>query len=873
MFQRNDERRKPLKRMKGMLAAALAGGLAFVGLTAVPASAALREGVVAGSLSVTTSANTTPLMAQQGIKILGEWIAPLGTLAGDTFTIGVPGEFNVPAGTTFELTQTGSATVYADCDAVGQLITCTYTDNAAAQPNVGGDFWFAGKATAANSATSYNFTVNGTTVPVDVPGGIQDTPGVERPQGTGFCYFESSSEFATDVRTSGGQILSGEIIVGRGAFKAGSGQVMVVPASEVYTGNNWTWRDPVGLVVTPTATGLTYTYDATGFAAGDTIRLVFAYTLVPTAATGEVISCAGTVNAFSWEKSGTNRFGGGGSGDGGTFVAPVVPTVTQSICTDAGTPSEPTITFADTAGVTYTTDIAPAPGATVTVTANADTAGGHVLQYDAAWTFESDSVATYQITFEQPVCSTIVTPITPTVTQAVCVDGATSDPTLTLAVTDGITYSITGIVAAGETVTVTATPGAAYVLGAADGWTQADDGTSSIEVVLEPGDCSPVAPVNPAVTQAVCAEGVPTAPSVTPATTAGIVYTVTGTVTPGATVTVTATPGAGSSIATTDGWTLQDDGTATFQIVLEPGDCTPATPLVPDVTQAACVDGATTDPTITPAATEGIAYTVTGTVAPGATVTVTATPEDGSTISPTEGWTAGENGTYTIEVPLEPGACTPIAPVTPSVVQEVCIDGATKAPTVTTATTEGITYVVTANVAPGATVTVTAIPSAGFAIAATEGWTAGENGVFTTTVTLADVACIPVTPVTPTVTPVTPTVTPSVCVDGEPSKPIVEVPVVPGIEYTTKNPGTPGSTVTVTAKPKPGYVLATVDGWTSHEDGSVTTTVTVDDLVSCAAKLAVTGANAALPLLGGAIALIMAGTLTMVIHRRRAAAV
>ena len=77
-----------------------------------------------------------------------------------------------------------------------------------------------------------------------------------------------------------------------------------------------------------------------------------------------------------------------------------------------------------------------------------------------------------------------MTPVAPTVTQAVCRGGVLVPPTLTLPTTDGITYtrrSPIGPYAQGQSVTVTATLDGAGVAGlivVAAGWieTSTDDG-------------------------------------------------------------------------------------------------------------------------------------------------------------------------------------------------------------------------------------------------------------------------------------------------------------------------------------------------------------------------------------------------------------
>ncbi|NAZ17920.1 hypothetical protein GT020_17950, partial [Glutamicibacter soli] len=191
-----------------------------------------------------------------------------------------------------------------------------------------------------------------------------------------------------------------------------------------------------------------------------------------------------------------------------------------------------------------------------------------------------------------------LTPVAPTVEQAKCTDdGTVTEPSLTLAETGGISYTIVGDVEAGETVHVIATPAKNFTLAETAGWTLNEDGTATIEVVLENPDCvvPPVeaAPVAPEVVQATCnADGTVTDPTVEVAQTEGVTYEVEGDVKAGETVTVTATAKDGYKLAEVDGWTLNEDGTATIEVVLENPDCVvppvEAAPVAPEVVQATC---------------------------------------------------------------------------------------------------------------------------------------------------------------------------------------------------------------------------------------------------------------------------------------------
>ncbi|MCM3661670.1 thioester domain-containing protein [Georgenia satyanarayanai] len=177
----------------------------------------------------------------------------------------------------------------------------------------------------------------------------------------------------------------------------------------------------------------------------------------------------------------------------------------------------------------------------------------------------------------------LVAPVMPEVTQAVCTEeGDTTTPSITPATTEGVDYSFEGEVQAGGTVQVTATAQKGYTLTAAEGWTVSEDGTRAMTTIeLAEVDCAsvplpdvPVAPVMPEVTQGICTgEGDTTTPSIIPATTEGVDYSVEGHVQAGRTVQVTATAQEGYTLTAAEGWTLNDDGTRAMTTVelTEPG--------------------------------------------------------------------------------------------------------------------------------------------------------------------------------------------------------------------------------------------------------------------------------------------------------------
>ena len=143
-----------------------------------------------------------------------------------------------------------------------------------------------------------------------------------------------------------------------------------------------------------------------------------------------------------------------------------------------------------------------------------------------AWTYVDNDDGDVRVTLNAASCDE-VTPVAPTVTQAVCRDGVLVPPTVTLATTDGITYTADqdgAVCAVAGVVTVTATLDDDGV-----GWPAAAggvdrDGSDDGDVhgaVRVTRRVFPVVPVDPMVTQATCTAGEVTVPTIELATTSG----------------------------------------------------------------------------------------------------------------------------------------------------------------------------------------------------------------------------------------------------------------------------------------------------------------------------------------------------------------
>ncbi len=287
-------------------------------------------------------------------------------------------------------------------------------------------------------------------------------------------------------------------------------------------------------------------------------------------------------------------------------------------------------------------------------------------------------------------------------------NGAVTAPTLTLATTDNITYSVDSDppYAAGGRVVVTATLNATGVGWPAvlpTGWTRTGDTTATYTVNFASVTCTPVSPVDPAVTQATCANGAVTSPVITLPITTGLIYsTDTSDISDGTksyTVTITATITDGYTFGQLNNWqpVANDPTRATLQIQLTGASCTAVMPAAPSVVEAVCVNGAVTAPTLTLATTDGVTYSVDSNppYVAGGRVVVTATLNaTGVAWPPTlpTGWTRTGNTTATYTVNFASVTCKPVSPVNPTVTQATCTNGAVTSPIITLPVTTGLIY-------------------------------------------------------------------------------------------------------------------------------------------------------------------------------------
>ena len=320
------------------------------------------------------------------------------------------------------------------------------------------------------------------------------------------------------------------------------------------------------------------------------------------------------------------------------------------------------------------------------------------------WNETSNSTANFTVTLAAASCAQ-VSPVAPTVTDAVCTSGVVTTPTLELGFTDGITYQAVpgGPYAPGDPVTVTATlrdTGVAWPATLPPGWDRTSATEATFAVVFADVSCIPVTPVaTPTFTEGVCADGVFTPPTLTVPSGTGLVYTTSAPppYASGQTVVLSATvqEGYGWGTARPAGWVFQNDVLATFTIRFQDVECRPATPVAPTVTDASCVNGELTVPTLELATTDGITYTASSAApySPGQSVTVTATLADGFEWGQlARSWTELTPTTATYVVTFAPATCAEVVPALPTVTEAVCAGGVVVPPSLELADTDGITY-------------------------------------------------------------------------------------------------------------------------------------------------------------------------------------
>ncbi len=157
--------------------AVLLGLAGVVGGIAPAAVAADNTAIVVGATSITGPTPGGQLTVGDVATLKGTWDATAANpQPGDTFTIGLPAEFDFPEAITFPLRgvdQNGDPISYGTCitDPATSIATCTLSDAVVGRIDIHGTWEFDIEAVEATELKEVVFDLNGAKVPVELPGG------------------------------------------------------------------------------------------------------------------------------------------------------------------------------------------------------------------------------------------------------------------------------------------------------------------------------------------------------------------------------------------------------------------------------------------------------------------------------------------------------------------------------------------------------------------------------------------------------------------------------------------------------------------------------------------------------------------------------
>ena len=235
-------------------------------------------------------------------------------------------------------------------------------------------------------------------------------------------------------------------------------------------------------------------------------------------------------------------------------------------------------------------------------------------QMPDGWLETSGSVAEYQVLLKAGSCQ-VATPVAPSVTEAVCRGGVLLPPILKMSETQGITYtaspSTPPAYVAGQSVTVTATlsaggtwPARCRPAGRVVGY----DGDVRSEFDAG-GVHAGGAGLQPVVTQATCADGAVTTPTVVLVVTPGVTYAAqsVGCVQPRGHHGGDGDGDGGRRVRVGSGEPAVDvvsDLRATMTVTLNAASCAEVLPVAPTVVEARCRAGVVERPSLTLGSTD-----------------------------------------------------------------------------------------------------------------------------------------------------------------------------------------------------------------------------------------------------------------------------
>ncbi len=158
--------------------AAATAAIAFGGALLLPQAAAAADytysGVVdAESIVLTPVEDPTDLYLWSNVRIDATWAVPDGAVAGETFGLTLPAEFEGRTAPFAAMSTGPNPQAVANCVISGagsREVTCTLTDYVNGKSGVNGALWFVAQAIAQTNETTVDFAVDGAVVPVDLPG-------------------------------------------------------------------------------------------------------------------------------------------------------------------------------------------------------------------------------------------------------------------------------------------------------------------------------------------------------------------------------------------------------------------------------------------------------------------------------------------------------------------------------------------------------------------------------------------------------------------------------------------------------------------------------------------------------------------------------
>jgi hypothetical protein len=453
------------------------------------------------SAAGTVTAGSITLTPVTGIDYQIDGVAASGTVveAPGTYTVTATAEagFTIDGPTSFTVTVHAAANCGNHVTAVAPIVT----DQSCSGPGSHTD----GSITI-TAVTGIDYQIDG--VPAS-PGTITEAPGTYTVTATPQAGFtiDGPTSFTVTIHAAGDCVSHVSAIA-------------PVVTSQVCTGPG-THTD--GSITLTAVTGIDYQIDGVSVPAGTYTEAPGTYTVTATPEAGYTIDgqTSFTVTVAS-------------AGDCSSHVTAVAPSVVAQSCTGPGVHSDGSITLTAVTGISYEINGVPVSAGTITEAPGTYTVTAVAV---SGYTIDGPSVFTVTVASAGD-CLLTATPVTPTITQAVCNVGVgPTTPTYTVVATTGIEYLLNGTALTPGT--YDATPGTTVTLTvqALPGYTLPVGTSTQISLVFtSPAGCT----ATPSATVvANCKANV-----VTVANTGVLPVTFTLTPTKGAPVTVTVAPGA-----------------------------------------------------------------------------------------------------------------------------------------------------------------------------------------------------------------------------------------------------------------------------------------------------------------------------------------